>query len=77
MSKTWGFKNRFVCDSGGAEYGIFMRGGDEKLEAVYNYSCSSYGVCDMRDWSMTVTASTWNELVKKLEKKHPTGWHWE
>lgn len=78
MSKGYPLKNSFVSDHGNTCYSIWVRGDGKGLIATYHYASSAASnVCDMTDCAQTVTAATWNELKRKLNEKHPTGWHWE
>lgn len=78
MSKGYYLKNMFVSDAGNACYSIWVHGDGNGVEAVYRYaSFAAANVCDMVDCTQSITAETWNELKRKLNEKHPTGWHWE
>lgn len=68
-------KLSLVNESGNARYDIRQQA-DGTFEAIYSYASFAYGnVCDMVDWTMTVSADTLDELKSKLTSKHPT-WVW-
>lgn len=70
--------NTFVSDHYNNHYEIWVHGNGKGVDAIYHYASSAAGnVCDMPDYSQSITADTWSELKRKLEEKHPTGWHWE
>lgn len=75
MANEWTFRNVFASKDSMACYTIHKRS-NGALDAVYRYASSACAnVCDMVDWTNVVTADSWNELVRKLERKHP-GWEW-